>query len=275
MPTDIETVLVAGASGRTGRAILDRLVDVDVTVRAHTTSSEKRQALRDRGAEAVVVGDLTDPMDAARAVAGVDAVVCTVGISPDPRALFRPLVDGVGVENLVHAAVAAGVELFVLESSLGVGDSRRMLPAPFRLLVLPVLKAKNDAEAELRTSGLTYTIFRPGRLTDAPATGDVLVGEGGATVAGSIPREDVARLMVAALFTPTAHDRTFEVVSRRGKRGKARGLVDVDWTYPGGEVTTVEVLVEGKAAAEEEPGEPTEPESETEEEPTGEEETEE
>jgi len=229
---DIERILVAGASGGTGSEILDLLADADMEVRALTHSPDKERDLNAQGADEVVVGDLLDQGDAARAVADCDAVLCAVGTQSARRMLVGDLVDGKGVENLVHAAVAADVERFVMESSLGVGDSREQLPTPFRLVIWRVLRAKNRAEAALRTSGLSHTILRPGGLTDAPPTGDVLVGEGGATVSGSIPRADVARLMVAAPFTSESENRTFEVVSRDGLRGRARGLVELDWRTP-------------------------------------------
>ncbi|WP_458209658.1 SDR family oxidoreductase [Haladaptatus sp. NG-SE-30] len=241
MSTDIDRLLVAGASGGTGNEILARLRETDHHVRAMTRSAEMERELASRGADEVFVGDLLDPADAARAVSDCDAVLCAVGSKPGLRVVLGgDLVDGAGVENLVNAAVAADVDHFVLESSIGVGDSREKIPTPFRVLIWPILNAKNHAEAVLRTSGVTYTIFRPGGLTNAPATGDVLVGEGGATVGGRIPRADVARLMVAAPFTPEAENRTFEVVSREGLRGTARGVVELDWQVPGEEEIALE-----------------------------------
>ncbi|WP_458187453.1 SDR family oxidoreductase [Haladaptatus sp. NG-WS-4] len=234
MDIDIQRVLVAGASGGTGREILRRLQDTDLHVRAITRSAEKERELSARGASEVFVGDLLDPADASHAVADCDAVLCTVGTKPGLGVVLdSELVDGAGVENLVNAAVAGDVDHFVLESSIGVGDSREGMPAPFRALIWRILNAKNHAEAVLRTSHLTHTIVRPGGLTNAPATGDVVVGEGGATVRGRVPRADVARLMVAAPFTPDARNRTFEVVSRDGLRGTARGVVELDWQVPG------------------------------------------
>ncbi|WP_439026297.1 SDR family oxidoreductase [Haloarchaeobius sp. DT45] len=227
------TVLVAGASGRTGRELLDVLLDAGITVRALTSSPRKVETLRIQGADEVVVGDLLYPDDAAMAVEDVDAVVCAVGSSPGPKmVLGDDLVDGTGVINLVDAAVKAGVDRFVYESSIGVGDSKSKMPLPFRLLLGRVLDAKQRSENHLRQSGLTYTIFRPGGLTNGPATGDALVGEGGDTVSGTIPRADVARLMAAALFTPASENRTFEVVSREGARGRSTGLVDIEWQVP-------------------------------------------
>ena len=224
-----ERILVAGASGGTGRELLAVLRETDHTVVALTSSSDKSETLDVMGADEVVVGDLMRPTDARRAVADCDAVLCAVGSSPRPSMLWTDLVDGVGVNNLVDAARAAGVSRFVLESSIGVGSSKPGAPGWFRRVLGPVLDAKHDAEGHLRDSGLSYTIFRPGRLTDDPATGDVVVGEGGPTVSGSIPRADVARLMVAALDTPAAENRVFEVVARMRLRGRTRGVVDIAW----------------------------------------------
>jgi uncharacterized protein YbjT (DUF2867 family) len=226
-----DTVLVAGASGRTGREVLDVLLDAGIRVRALTSSPEKVETLQLQGADEVVVGDLLDAEDARRAVDGVDAVICAVGSKPSVGLLLDPLVDGAGTMNLVDAAREMGVDRFVLVSSIGVGDSREGMPRLFRrfLNVFGIIDAKERAERHLRRSGLTHTIFRPGGLTDGSATGDVLVGEGGDTVAGSIPRADVARLLVDALSTPESEDRTFEVVSRQGRRGDATGIVDVEW----------------------------------------------
>ncbi|SNZ12492.1 Uncharacterized conserved protein YbjT, contains NAD(P)-binding and DUF2867 domains [Natronoarchaeum philippinense] len=233
MSAPIECVLVAGASGGTGREILTQLRNAGVVVRAMTRSADRELELKRRGADEVVVGDLLDPADAVRAAEGCDAVLCAVGTGPSPRHLLGgDLVDRTGVANLLTAAISEGVDRFVYESAIGVGNSAPGMPLPFRLGIRATLRAKAASESALRASGLEYTILRPGRLTNDPATGDVLVGRGGDTVSGAIPRADVARLMVAALFTPEASGETFEVVSREGLRGDADGLVDVDWRVP-------------------------------------------
>lgn len=238
MPSDYDRVLVAGASGRTGQEILDVLADRELSVQAITRSTKNRNELIARGVDEVVIGDLLDPVDAEAAVRDCDGVLCAVGSSP--RSMLSPaLVDGQGIVNLAEAAAREGVERFVMESSIGVGNSKSAVPLPFRLVLYRVLKAKGRAEQYLRTAGPPYTIVRPGGLTDAPATNDVLVAEGGDTIIGTISRGDVARLMVAALWTPDAENRTVEVVAREGLRGEATGLVDLDWAPPVGETSVV------------------------------------
>ncbi len=228
----IETVLGAGAGGKAGREILNGLRTTELRVRAMTRDPENVGLLERHGADEVIVGNLLHLADADRAVRGVGAVLCAVGTPPGLDALTGEFVDGQGVVNLVDAASEAGVERFVFESSLGVGNAKAGLPLPARLLIGPILRAKNESENHLRESGVTYTILRPGRLTDSPPSGAVVVGEGGDSVSGRISRADVARLMVAAPFTPDAENRTLEIVSKEELRGPPKNIVSMTWIEP-------------------------------------------
>lgn len=231
MTADPFRVLVAGASGRTGCEVLRQLSSAGYAVRALSSTRQHRFKLLDYGADEVLAGDLFDREECAAAAEDCDAVVCVVG----ERGLSRlrgPFVDGKGVCNLVDAAVDEDVSHFVLCSALGVGDSRSGFGLVGRLLLRRVLAAKADAEEHLRNSGIGYTIVRPGQLTDGDPTRDLVVGEGGDTVTGSIPRRDLAWLLAAALSTPAARNRTFEVVSHDGLDGPAQGVVDVAFTGP-------------------------------------------
>ena len=207
---------------------------MDHTVRALTRSADTHRSLLEAGADEVTVGNLLDEADAERAAEGMDAVLCAVGTPLGLAAVGGPLVDGEGTINLIDAAVAAGVERFVLETSIGVGSSRAGVPLVFRLVfdAFGILDAKARAEQHLRESSLVHTVVRPGGLTNDPPTDEVLIAEGGDTVSGTVPRADVARLMVAALDTPESEGRTFEVVARDGARGTPDGLVDVSWAAP-------------------------------------------
>ena len=228
-------VLVAGATGGTGQQVTRRLGDTDRVVRGMTRSRGSVEDLAAIGADEVAVGDLMEPSDAETAVQGCDAVVCTVGSTPGLGTLFGDLVDGRGVVNLVKAAEAEGLDRFVLVSSIGVGDSKPGMPIFLRALlgVTGVLSAKERGENRLRRSDLTHTILRPGGLTDEDATGDVVVGEGGDTVSGSIPRGDVGRIATAAPETVASENRTFEIVASDGLRGEPSGVVGIDWASVG------------------------------------------
>jgi uncharacterized protein YbjT (DUF2867 family) len=111
-----------------------------------------------------------------------------------------------GAVKLVAAATANGIDRYVMLSSRGADPD-----APGDGTFAVYLRAKGKADAELRASGLAYTIVRPGWLTDDLGTGRIRaaarVGE------GKISRDDVA-----AVLAVTVHDRelagvTFEAVA--------------------------------------------------------------
>jgi uncharacterized protein YbjT (DUF2867 family) len=230
-PTALGTVLVAGASGGTGRALLGLLDSRVPTVRALTRSPDRADGLKAAGADEVVVDDLLAPSDLPGVVEGVDAVFSAVGSTPGSVAGGGPFVDGEGNRALLDAAVDAGVEAFVMESALGVGDEpASRLAALFEVAIGPVQRAKADAEAAVRAAPIRHTVLRPGLLTNGPRTDDVAVAEPGARLWGWVSRADVARLMAAAPVTEAAADRTLEVVAR--PRFPERRL-PVDWRMPG------------------------------------------
>jgi uncharacterized protein YbjT (DUF2867 family) len=226
----VETILVAGATGGTGRAVL-QLGRSRVTVRALTRSPAAAPDLRAAGADEVVVDDLLEPDDLSAAVEGVDAVLSAVGTAPTGIRSGPPFVDGAGTRALVAAAADADVDAFVMASAIGVGpEPSSPLATAFDAFIGPLQEAKAAAEAAIRDAPLRHTILRPGVLTNGSRTDLVTVAEPGAKLWGMISRADVARLMLAAPTTPAAHDRTFEVVSE--PRLPARN-VPIDWTLPG------------------------------------------
>ena len=77
--------------------------------------------------------------------------------------------------------------------------------------VRPYYEAKHDADLAVEASGLNYTIVRPGGLTDDAGVGLVTLGD---TVdRGSISREDVAAVIVAALYDPRTIGHAWELVT--------------------------------------------------------------
>ncbi|KAM7264547.1 hypothetical protein ACFE04_002230 [Oxalis oulophora] len=75
-----------------------------------------------------------------------------------------------------------------------------------------VLTFKLKGEDLIRESGIPYTIVRPCALTEEPAGADLIFDQGD-NITGKISREEVARICVAALDSPYACDKTFEVKS--------------------------------------------------------------
>lgn len=227
---DVDTVFLAGASGDTGQHVLRLLAKRNVRVRALTRSPAKRDRLRRAGADEVVVDNLLDPTTLVSAVDGADAVISAVGSAPADILDSGPYVDGAGIRNLIAAAVEGGIEAFVMESAIGVGEQNASaLAEVFDLVIGPIQRAKAETEAALSNAPLGHTILRPGILTNGPRTDDVAVAEPGAKLWGAVSRADVARLLAAAPVTDAAADRTFELVSTPSFRHRR---LEIDWQLP-------------------------------------------
>jgi uncharacterized protein YbjT (DUF2867 family) len=164
--------------------------------------------LTERGATAVVLDlEKSDVDTLARELHGADAVVFAAGAGPGSGAARKDTVDRAAAELSAAAARAAGVNRYLLISSMGASDD----PPPGTDEVFAAyLRAKAASETMLRESGLDWTILRPGRLTDRPGTDTVRLGQ--SIPRGSISRDDVAAVLVALLDEPRTIGMTLEVV---------------------------------------------------------------
>ena len=77
----------------------------------------------------------------------------------------------------------------------------------------PILMAKAAGEAALRSSGVPYTIVRPGGLTDEPGGKNTVAFAQADSGMGRIPRADVATVCVEALGRKTALRKSISIVS--------------------------------------------------------------
>ncbi len=202
-------VLIAGASKGVGFELAKYLRDKGVDVVAMLRSDDAKAKLEGIGATVVKADALNgDAVKAAFADAGaVDAVVCTVGGKPGEA----QRADYPGAKNCIDAAKAAGIERFVLVSSIGAGETRQFLPPPLLERLGPVIEEKDKAEAYLLDSGLKYTVVRPGGLESDASTGNGVLTEA-PNVLGGIDRVDVAQLVARCLHFDSAIGRTFTAV---------------------------------------------------------------
>ncbi|MEW2480506.1 SDR family oxidoreductase [Mycobacterium sp. NPDC049093] len=204
-------VVIAGGHGKIA-LILERLLaargdEVVGLIRNPAQSADLEAA----GATPVVL-DLESASvdDVADAVRGADAVVFAAGAGPGSGAGRKQTVDRDAAILLADAAEAAGVSRYVMVSALAADD--RSLDENYDEVFRAYMRAKSEADADVRArAGLRTTIVRPGGLTDDAGTGNVTVAE--STGRGSIPREDVAQVLLAVLHEPETAGRTFEAIS--------------------------------------------------------------
>lgn len=156
-------ILVVGATGHLGNALVASLLASGTHVRALTRDAKKAEALRRMGAQ-VYVGDLRDPESLARACRGVDKVFAAAHSFLGAGESSPKLVDGMGNRNLIDAAKRAGLERFVFTSVAG---ARADHPIDF-------FRIKFETETYLRESGLSFSILRPSPFMD---TWGALIGE--------------------------------------------------------------------------------------------------
>ena len=198
-------VLVIGATGGTGSALLDQLVAAGHEVRAMARREEQLDALHERGARAVL-GDLEGELD--DAVAGVDAVCFCAGSGSKTGPDKTLLVDLYGATRVVDACLEHGVDRYVMLSSIAAGD-----PLRGNEKIRHYLAAKHAADRILMCSDLDWTVVRPGGLTDDEPTGRVELGIPQLAERGMIPRADVAAVMAACLEDDRTRHRAFELIS--------------------------------------------------------------
>jgi len=208
-----ELIFLAGASRGVGREVANLLREQNRSVKALLRSPATRSELEAKGIE-IALGDALDPEAVQQAMSGASAVISTIGGIPNDE----QRADYAGNKNLIDAAVEAGVEKFILISSLGTAESSVSIPPQALETLKPVLIEKEQAENYLKESGLTYTIIRPGGLISEPATGNGVLTEN-YRVAGSITRADVAQLIVACLAGEAANNKVLSAFDREKTYG--------------------------------------------------------
>jgi uncharacterized protein YbjT (DUF2867 family) len=158
----------------------------------------------------LVEGNVTDKESIRGAMAGCTVLLSATGARPgfDPTGPYQ--VDYEGTKNLVDVAKEVGIEHFVMVSSLCV--SRFFHPLNLFFLIL---YWKQQAEAYLQASGLTYTIVRPGGLKDDDTDSRALIMAPADTLfEGSVPRLKVAQVCVEALYLPQSRNKIVEIVAQ-------------------------------------------------------------
>ena len=153
MITRPATVLVVGATGSIGRLVVDEAIRQGYTTRALVRDRDKARRLP-ADAE-MIIGDVTRPETLPAAVAGIDAVVFTLG-SDGAGKVGAENVDYGGVRNVLYALGSRPARI-ALMTSIGVTNRNSVYNRSTE-----AHDWKRRSERLLRASGLPYTIVRPG-----------------------------------------------------------------------------------------------------------------
>ena len=150
-----------------------------------------------------VSGNALDSDTIRNALKDVNVVVQTVGVDISPRAIFEPTtLFSQSTRILVDAMKAGGIKRLIAVTGLGAGDSRGHGGLLYDAVVFPLLfkRVYDDKDVQewiIKSSGLDWTIVRPGLLTNRLATGQyrVLTAPNDWRF-GTISRADVADFIV-------------------------------------------------------------------------------
>ena len=189
-------VLVIGAAGKTGRLAVERALTAGHAVTAFVHDANEFQ-----GNEAKVVqGDVKDAEAIAKAVAGQDAVIDTLGGHTPYKDTD---LERRAANNILAAMKSNGVRRLVVVSMLGIGDSKAQTGFFYGSLMMPTFlrgatKDKEAMETEVKASDVDFVLVRPPFLSDDEPLGSVAVVEGEASTK-KITRADLAEFLVEQL----------------------------------------------------------------------------
>ena len=195
-----KNVLVAGANGTTGRIIIDLLKKSETYQPIAMVRKQDQKDHFEKQGVSVVLADLEE--DLSQGVKNADKVIFAAG----SKGKDIIDVDQEGAKRLIDAAQEAGLEKFVMLSSMGADN-----PVVGNDLE-DYLRAKQNADNHLKASALNYSIVRPGALTDDDGTGKIELKEKLEKL-GSISRADVAKTLVEVLDNKLKKNKVFEILA--------------------------------------------------------------
>lgn len=209
-------VVVFGATGGTGRAVVERARSA-----GHAVTAFARRADRIAPADglSVIPGDVMNGAQVAPALAGQDAVVISLGNSQNPFALLfggsrttpRDVCE-VGTRNILSALPKDRDIPIIVIGAFGTGETARNLPVLFKLFYRLVLREqmadKERQNALLKGSFARYTMIQPLALTDKPAVGAWTASRDGSFGKTEVTRADLATFIVQQLQDRGGHGET-------------------------------------------------------------------
>ena len=205
-------VLVIGAAGRTGRAVVEQAVKQghQVTAFVHSDGSYDVPGVEIRA------GDATNLATMESAILGQDAVIEAVGSKVPYR---HTTLEATVAATVVEVMQRQGVRRLVATSMFGEGDSAANAPFYVKILMATFLRGefpdKAKKESTIGGSELDWVLVRPPFLTDKPATGDVRIfSTDSRDNPHVITRSDLAEFMIAQLTSDDHLGKAVTVANR-------------------------------------------------------------
>ena len=236
-----QKIVVTGAGGKTGRLVMKQLLDKSDMfdpIGVVRTQESFDTMVKEYGipSEKLIIADICNEQDMKSVCDGKDGLIICTSATPAPTGEMTPegrpkfgfpfgqpeQVDWLGQKYQIDSAKAGGMKHVVICSSMGGTNPENPLNKLGRSedgkTGGNILLWKRKAEMYLIESGLTYTIVHPGGLLDEDGgKRELVVGvndEQLGTDNRSIPRADVASVLVASLQYDSYKNRSFDVRSK-------------------------------------------------------------
>jgi uncharacterized protein YbjT (DUF2867 family) len=194
----IPKILVTGATGTTGNAVVRQLSAAGIPARALVRNPAKAASV-DLPHIEIIAGDLSDPASLAIAMEGVEALY--LNIVPSTESLHQ-------IDNAIAAAKAAGLSTIVKLSGLLAASNS---PSD-------IIRMHSEADDRVRNSGLAYTILRAnsfyqnilGQLDAIKTTGAFYLPLGDAHQS-LIDVDDIAAAAIIAMTSDAHRNQSYDI----------------------------------------------------------------
>ncbi len=191
-------IIVFGASGNTGRQLVEQALEAGYEVVAYVRNPSKLNISNEH--LTVIQGELSDAALIESAIKGTSAVLSALG--PRGGSKNKPLTHG--MQNIIAAMKNQGVRRLIMTSTLSAKDSKDKPDFRTKAMVNLVKTTMHAAYEDIvsvaetvRASDLDWTIVRLAILNNKPKSGKVKVGYvGTGEVKTQIRRADIADFML-------------------------------------------------------------------------------
>ena len=174
-------IAIFGSTGFVGKVLINKALTAGYQVRTLARYPEKLEDIKDR--IEIIKGSVFDPLKVEAAIEGTMVVISTIGPPPgkpcDPKLYKKAMQDIVrimdknGIKRYIHIGGAAheGGE------NENWTFNRRFLRLFLNLFSKQILVAKHLEWEVLKKSNLDWTLVRPPRIANEPASGNISADE--------------------------------------------------------------------------------------------------
>lgn len=191
---------IFGATGKTGKYLVEQALQQGHQVTAFTRSPEK--LTMENPELAAVTGDVRDLDPVLEAVGGADAVISVLG----PTENKPTFAVTTGTKNILEAMQTHNVDRLIISAGAGVGDPQdepklinKLINWILKLTARWVYEDMVQTVETVRASDLDWTVVRVPMLVDGEPTGEIREGYVGKGLGPRITRGDLAKYILDQL----------------------------------------------------------------------------